>query len=249
MGRADLHVHSTHSKDATTTVRGVLKQASLIGLNVVAITDHDEIRGSLEARELASQYNVEVVPGVEVSTAEGHVLALFVDRPMPRGLPLIDTLVRIGDFGGIAIAPHPINHLPGSMSMESVVAAIADERAQKVLKGIEVYNMGHEIFNKDAQKFSLFLPLSKVAASDSHIFWTVGAGHTKFAGRTAADLRAALENFTTVAVPAEQKSTLRPILSWAGHMFLRRFGYVAESNTPQEPVRIQRVGFSPAGDD
>jgi predicted metal-dependent phosphoesterase TrpH len=249
MGKADLHIHTTHSKDATTTVRGVLKQASLIGLDVIAITDHDEIRGSLEARELASQYNVEVVTGVEVGTREGHLLALYVDRPMPKGLPLIDTLVRIGDFGGIAIAPHPINHLPGSMSMESVVAAIADEKAQKVLKGIEVYNMGHEIFNKDAQKFSLFLPLSKVAASDSHVFWTVGVGHTEFPGRTAMDLRAALEDFKTLAVPADYKFTLRPILAWAGHMLMRRFGYVAENTTPQEPIKIQHVSFSPAGDD
>ncbi|MEW6401351.1 MAG: PHP domain-containing protein [Chloroflexota bacterium] len=249
MGKADLHVHTTYSKDATTTVRGVLKQASLKGLHVIAIADHDEIRGSLEARELASQYNVEVVPGVEVSTQEGHLLALYVDRPMPKGLPMIDTLIRIGDFGGIAIAPHPMNRLPGSLGMEAIVAAMADEKAQKVLKGIEVYNMGHEIFNEDAQKYSLFLPLSQVAASDSHVYWTVGAGHTEFPGYTAADLRVALENFATVAVPAEYKFTLRPLFSWAGHMLLRKLGYVSENHAPQEPVRIQRISYSPAGDD
>jgi hypothetical protein len=133
--------------------------------------------------------------------------------------------------------------------MESIVAAMADERAQKVLKGIEVYNMGHRIFNKDAQKFSLFLPLSQVAASDSHVYWTVGVGHTEFPGKTGADLRIALENFGTVAVPSEKDFTLRPLFAWAGHMLLRRFGYVAENNAPQEPVKIQRIGFSPAGDD
>lgn len=249
MGRVDLHVHTTHSKDATTTVRGVLKQASMRGLNVIAVTDHDEIRGSLEARELASQYNVEVVPGVEVSTKEGHLIALYVDQPMPKGLSMIDTLVRIGDFGGIAIAPHPMNLLPGSLSMEAIVAAMADEKAQKVLKGIEVYNMGHEIFNQDAQKFSHFLPLSKVAASDSHVFWTVGVGYTEFPGKTAADLRRALENFSTTAVPADYKFTLKPILAWAGHMLLRHFGYVAENTTPQEPVKIQHVMLGHAGDD
>jgi len=249
MGKVDLHVHTIHSKDATTTVRGVLKQASLSGLNVIAVTDHDEIRGSLEARELASQYNLEVVPGVEVSTREGHLIALYVDRPMPKGLPMIDTLVRIGDFGGIAIAPHPMNLLPGSLSMEAIVAAMADEKAQKVLKGIEVYNMGHEIFNQDAQKFSHFLPLSQVAASDSHVFWTVGAGHTEYQGSTAADLRRSLENFTTVAFPADYKFSLKPLASWAWHMLLRRFGYVSENTTPQEPVTIQHVSFSPTGDD
>lgn len=241
MGKADLHIHTTYSQDATTTVRGVLKQAALIGLDVIAITDHDEIRGALEARELASQYNLEVITGVEVGTAEGHVVALFVDKPMPKGLSLIDTLLRIGDFGGIAIAPHPINWLPGSMSMESVVTAIANEKTEKVLKGIEVFNMGHEIFNQDAQKFSHFLPLSKIAASDSHVFWTVGIGHTEFTGSSASDLRTSLENFSTVPIPSKEKFNLLPIIGWMGHITLRRFGYVAESNSPQDPVKIQRI--------
>ena len=122
MGQADLHIHTTYSKDGTTTVRGVLKQASNVGLNVVAITDHDEIRGSLVARELAPQYRVEVIPAMEVSAREGHVLALFIEKPIPAGRSLIETLLRIGEQGGIAIAPHPVNPLPKSLPMEALVA-------------------------------------------------------------------------------------------------------------------------------
>jgi hypothetical protein len=125
--------------------------------------------------------------------------------------------------------------------MESVVTAVANGRTERVLKGIEVFNMGHEIFNQDAQKFSHFLPLSKVAASDSHVYWTVGVGHTEFSGSSVSDMRTSLENFTTIPVASKEKFNLLPIISWMGHIMLRRFGYVAENNTPQEPVKVQRI--------
>src|SRR5688572_32742507 len=107
MGTADLHIHSIYSADATTTVRAILKQASDVGLNVIAVTDHDEIRGSLEAQQLAPKYGIEVIPGAEISTKDGHVLALFIKTLPPAGMSLTDTLLQIGGQGGIAIAPHP----------------------------------------------------------------------------------------------------------------------------------------------
>ena len=240
MGKADLHVHSTFSKDGTTTVRAALKQAANIGLNVIAITDHDEIRGSLAACELAPQYRVEAVPAIEVSTREGHVLALFVEKPIPAGRSLIETLLRIGEQGGIAIAPHPVNPLPKSLPMDALVGAVAHPSARHVLKGLEVYNMGHQIFNHLAQKISPWLPLAKTAGSDSHVYWTVGIGQTGFAGFTAADLRQALENMTTIPIPAPTKFTLAPILGWMGSTILRRFGYVARNVASDSPIVIQR---------
>ncbi|MBK8428688.1 MAG: PHP domain-containing protein [Lewinellaceae bacterium] len=170
MGTADLHVHSIYSGDATTTVRAILKQAADVGLNVIAITDHDEMRGSLEAQELASKYGVEVIPGAEVSTKEGHLVALFIQTLPPAGLSLIDTLIHIGKQGGVAIAPHPFNHLPNSLSMEAVLGALTNPRAKGALKGIETHNMGTQNFDKIAQKLSIYLPLAKIASSDAHIF-------------------------------------------------------------------------------
>ena len=240
MGKADLHIHTTYSNDGTTTVRGVLKQASSIGLNVIAITDHDEIRGSLVARELAPQYRLEAIPGMEVSTREGHVLALFIEKPIPPGRTLIETLLRVGDQGGIAIAPHPVNPLPKSLPMDALVGAVAHQSAKHVIRGIEVYNMGHQIFNYLVQKISPWLPLAKTAGSDSHVYWTVGIGQTGFAGFKAADLRRALENMTTIPIQAPTKFNLAPIISWMGHVILRRFGYVAENLSPEDPIIIQR---------
>jgi len=118
MGFADLHIHSMHSRDATTTVRAALKQSADVGLDVIAITDHDAITGALEARELASQYGVEVVTGAEVSTQDGHLVALYVEELPPGGMSLMDTLSWIGHHGGIAIAPHPFNQLPYSLDLQ-----------------------------------------------------------------------------------------------------------------------------------
>jgi predicted metal-dependent phosphoesterase TrpH len=244
MGAADLHIHSTYSYDATTTVRAVLKQAADVGLNVIAIADHDEIRGSLEARELASKYGIECIPAVEVSTKEGHLVALFVETLPPAGLPLVDTLIHIGRLGGVAIAPHPFNNLPSSLSMESVVSALTNPRAKGVLKGIETHNMSTQSFDTVAQKLSVYLPLAKIASSDAHVYWAIGAGRTEFPGETAQDLRNALDQMTTVPIPYQEEFSAKTILSWARRMTLRKFGYASDSKSASQPINTQRMSQS-----
>ena len=108
MGLADLHIHTIYSYNGTASLPAILKRAQQIGLNVIAITDHDEIAGSLRALELASIYRVEVIPRIEVTTAEGDLLALNVTEKIQRDLPLIDTILKVGELGGFCIAPHPM---------------------------------------------------------------------------------------------------------------------------------------------
>lgn len=237
MGTADLHIHSIYSGDATTTVRAILKQAVDVGLDVIAITDHDEVRGSLEAQSMASHYGVEVISGAEVSTKEGHLVALFIKTLPPSGMSLIDTLTYIGKQGGVAIAPHPFNHLPNSLSMESVLGALNNPRAKAALKGIETHNMGTQNFDKIAQKISIYLPLAKIASSDAHIYWAIGAGRTEFPGKTAADLRIALEKNTTVPIPYEEESSARAVMSWVRRIAMRRFGgYASDTKSASTPI-------------
>ncbi len=240
MGKADLHLHTAYSPDATTTVRGVLKRAREARLDVIAVTDHDEIRGAFEARELASQYGVHVVPGVEISTAQGHLVGLFIEKVPPTGLSMIETLLHIGEMGGIAIAPHPDAPFPSSPKLRTILEALAHPRAKRVLAGIEVYTMGYRFFNKHTRQITKFLPLSQVASSDSHVYWTVGAGRTEFAGSTPAELRQALEKFSTTAIPAAQEVISRPLIAWVNHMTLKRFGYVFDSSSPECPVKLSR---------
>jgi predicted metal-dependent phosphoesterase TrpH len=241
MGTADLHIHSAYSYDATATVRAVLKHAADVGLDVIAITDHDEIRGSLEAHELAPKYGVEVIPGVEVSTSEGHLLALFVETIPPRGMSLIDTLIHIGKLGGVAIAPHPFNNFAVSLSMEAVVGALTNPRAKGVLKGMETHNMSTQSFDTIAQKLSIYLPLAKIGSSDAHVYWAIGAGRTEFPGKTAQDLRNALEQMTTVPLPYQEEFSTTAILSWVRRIALRKLGYASDSKSATQPINTQRM--------
>ena len=241
MGTADLHIHSTYSHDATITVRAILKQAADVGLNVIAVTDHDEIRGSLEAHKFAPTYGIESIPAAEVTTKDGHLVALFVKTLPPSGLTLVDTLIHIGKLGGIAFAPHPFNNLPGSLSMEVVVGALTNPHAKSVLKGIETHNMGTQSFDSVAQKLAIYLPLAKIASSDAHVYWAIGAGRTEFPGETAQDLRNALDHNTTVPIPYEGEFSTRALLSWARRMTLRRFGYASDSTSAAHPINTQKM--------
>jgi len=240
MGTADLHIHSTYSPDATTTVRAILKHATDVGLDVIAITDHDEIRGSLEARDLAHLYGLEAIPGAEVSTKDGHLVALFVETLPPSGLSFVDTLLFIGKQGGIAIAPHPFNNLPSSLPMEAVIGALANPRAKAVLKGIETHNMGTQAFDSVAQKLSIYLPLARIASSDAHVYSAIGAAHTHFPGKTANELRDALERNTTVPIPYKGEFGTNTLFNWVRRVILRRFGYASDSRSATEPVNTQR---------
>ncbi|RJP54158.1 MAG: PHP domain-containing protein [Anaerolineaceae bacterium] len=239
MGTADLHIHSIYSHDATATVHAILKQAMDVGLDVIAITDHDEFRGSLEAQQIAPAYGVEVVPGAEVSTEDGHLVALYIKTLPPAGMSIVDTLLHIGRQGGIAIAPHPFNNLPNSLSMKAVLRALAHPRAKDVLKGIETHNMGTQAFDKVARKISAYLPLARIASSDAHIYWAVGAGRIEFAGKTARELRAALETNATLPIPYDGEESARAIFSWARRIAMRRLGYASDARSASGEIDTQ----------
>jgi len=244
MGFADLHIHSTYSPDSATTVRAILKQAADAKLSVIAVTDHDEIHGSLEARSLAPQFGLESIAGAEVSTADGHVLALYIETLPPAERPLIETLLFIGKQGGIAIAPHPFNPLPGSLSMEAVLGALAHPIAKGVLKGIETHNMGTRSFNATVQKLSIYLPLARIGSSDSHVYWTIGGARTEFPGKTAQDLREALNRNATVPYLDEEKFSPKMFTSWLRYMILRRFGFATDTKSAGQPINTQRMSQS-----
>src|SRR5512139_3726238 len=142
MGLADLHLHTIYSYDGTASVPAVLARAKQVGLDVIAITDHDEIKGALKAFDLAPEFGIEVIPGIEITTAEGDLLALFVTEKIEPNLPLIETILKVREAGGICIAPHPMARGMGmkSLSRASIARALDHPEASHVLLGIETYN-------------------------------------------------------------------------------------------------------------
>ncbi len=142
MGLADLHTHTIYSYDGTASVPAVLQRAHELGMDVIAITDHDEIRGALEAVELAPHYGVEVIPGIEITTAQGDLLALGITEPVKAGLPLLETILKVRALGGVCIAPHPMAHGMGmkSLSAQSILKVLKISEVADTLIGIETYN-------------------------------------------------------------------------------------------------------------
>lgn len=229
LGKADLHMHTTASFDGTATVRATLKQAaSHAGLDVIAITDHDQVRASLEARSLAADYGIEVITGAEISTREGHVVALFIERDIPAKLSLIETVIRIGAQGGIAIAAHPNQPTPTSLPFRSIAEAAAHAEAGTVLRGIEYFNMNptHSPFNRRSQQAARRLNLAHIGSSDAHLPDMVGAGVTRFVGKTAQDLRQSILNGHTQAEAISAENPTRVLARWIWHYTLRKLGWV-----------------------
>jgi predicted metal-dependent phosphoesterase TrpH len=242
MGLADLHIHTTYSYDGTSTVSAVFKKAAEIGMDVIAITDHDEIRGALEAQELAAHHGLAVIPGSEVSTAEGHLLALFIQCRVPRGLTLEASLRRVAEQGGLAIAPHPGGMRFNSLSPEAIRRALKDPELARVLVGVEVYNAGMFLPGRNAvaQQLADDLPVAQIGNSDAHLLWMLGKGATLFSGKTAAELRTALETRSTWPVQGKEESRVFLVAHWISRYALRKAGWVSSTTGPQEKLRLVR---------
>ncbi len=239
MGLADLHTHTIYSYDGTATVPAVLKRARQAGLDVIAITDHDEIRGALLAEQLAPQFGLEVIPGVEITTAEGDLLALGVHKLVAAGQPLIETLLQIGEQGGYAIAPHPMATGMGmkSLNFYSIRKAARHPEAGKILLGIEIYNA--TAIDRESRMFAEVLAyrtgLARTGSSDAHTLDAIGLGATEFAGNTAADFLRALREGATAPRKSASWDTWRIMSSWAWNYLLSvpaRLIAVAPSITP-----------------
>ena len=220
MGLADLHIHTIYSYDGTASVAGVLHRAQEVGLNVIAITDHDEIKGSLKAFDLAPKFGIEVIPGIEITTADGDLLALFVTEKIEPGLSLIGTILKVGEAGGICIAPHPMARGMGmkSLSRSSIIQALDHPEASRILIGIETYNA--TALDRESNAYAQILAaerpgIAQVGNSDAHILETIGLGATEFLGYTAADLLDALWVGATEVRRGAQLGSARILGSWA----------------------------------
>jgi predicted metal-dependent phosphoesterase TrpH len=244
MGFSDLHIHTIHSWDGTATLSAILKYAAeKTKLNVIAITDHDEIIGALRAEKIAHNYGIEVVTGSEVSTADGHLLALYIREKIPAGMSLVDTVRYVGKLGGICIAAHPMAAGAHSLSADVIIKALRDPEIAKILVGIEAINGGlfHQSSNFLATLLAELLPVASVANSDSHILQTIGYGMTEFEGHTAQDLRLALETHQTKAICTAHATPWLVIPSWLKFYLLRKAGWVRWNPHPLQPMRLGRV--------
>ena len=231
MGKADLHVHTSYS-DGMAGAREVLDYVEAqTDLDVLAITDHDDVRGALKAREIWARgnYRFELVTGAELTTIEGHLLALFVDEPLPNLCHMEKALEAILRQGGVAVAPHPMNPFTRSLGAREL-------RRAEGLHGIEAASCspGSAMRRAKALALNRELGLAEVGGSDAHFLELIGGAYTSFEGRTGAELKAAILTGTTAAANGR-----RPSLRQIGVRRLAQQTYRGIMTTPR------RMGWGP----
>ncbi len=168
----DLHMHTDHSPDCATPVEVLLATASEQGLGAIAITDHNEISGALEAREKAAAAGLKVIVGEEVKTAsQGEVIGLFIEEKIPRGLTLEETVSEIKRQGGLVYVPHPFDRMHSVPDYEHLLPILEE------IDAIEVFNPRVAIgaFNEEAARFAGKYRIVAGAGSDSHVAQGLGS--------------------------------------------------------------------------
>jgi predicted metal-dependent phosphoesterase TrpH len=172
----DLHMHTDHSGDCATPVEVLLATAREQGLGAIAVTDHNEISGALQAREQAEESSahppVKVIVAEEVKTAEqGEVIGLFIEEKIPRGLTLAETVAEIKRQGGLVYVPHPFDRMHAVPDYEHLLTIIDEVDA------IEVFNPRVAIgaFNEEAARFAAKYRIVAGAGSDSHVAQGLGS--------------------------------------------------------------------------
>jgi len=171
--RFDLHVHSTYSGDSINKVEEVLDICTRKGLAGVAIIDHNSLEGFRHALSLG-RHDVLIIPGMEVSSAEGHVLAYNIQEVIPRGLGVAETIDRIRAQGGMAVAAHPYRMWSG-LGEEATLANDFD--------AIEVHNgRSTHAHNDRAADLAVRMERPFTAGSDSHEPSTVGKAYFETSG-------------------------------------------------------------------
>ena len=210
MGKADTHLHTQYSGYSRL---GVMKFPESVispemqvdkgrenGMDVIAITDHDETRAAFIAQEYAKRYDdIEVIVGEEVTTRDGEVIGLFLNERIPADLPIGETIDIIREQGGLVIAPHPFSYHVFGLKEQMLVLDV---------DGFETINGGHpdSYSNRFAKIVMDRYPgrWAEMSGSDAHSLYTSGYNWTEFEGTTAEDFRRSVLNRTTKAagVPA-----------------------------------------------
>jgi hypothetical protein len=168
----DLHMHTDHSSDCATPVDVLLATARAQGLGAIAVTDHNEVSGALDARAKAEEYGVKVIVGEEVMTGhQGEVIGLFIEEKIARGMTLEETIAEIKRQGGLVYVPHPFDRMHSVPDYEHLLEVVEDVDA------IEVFNPRIAIpaYNEEAVRFAGKYRIVGGAGSDAHVAQGLGS--------------------------------------------------------------------------
>ena len=190
---ADLHCHTASSFDSLSKPADVVRVAAERGLTHLAITDHDRIDGAIDGRAIAARVapHVTVIVGEEIKSADGDLVALFLDEAVPPGLSADATIAAVHAQGGLIGIPHPFDRYRGSLLKDARM-----ERLVEMVDWVETHNARVVLGNGNQKAAELAHAHGRpgIAVSDAHSSFEVGVAYTAFDEdpSTAAGLLAAL---------------------------------------------------------
>lgn len=164
--KVDLHTHTNVSPDALSTPAAMVARAQAMGLDRLAITDHNRIDGALAAQALDP---ARIIVGEEITTAEGtEVLGLYLQEVVPPGLPWREVIRRLRDQGAAIVAPHPTAY-PRQRAAHAA-------RAVRDADALEIHNRRAfwPAWNRSARALAAATGRPGVAGSDAHHTWSLG---------------------------------------------------------------------------
>lgn len=172
----DLHMHSYYSDCSRNKPKDILKMAKAVGLNGIAITDHHTLKAYPILKKLNIDKNFEIIPGEEITTQYGDVIALYIKSEI-KTRDFLQVVKEVKSQGGLIVIPHPFRNMPG------ITAKFPLEKFKDKIDAIEVFNSRTlTSANFKAKVMAEKLGLAQTGSSDGHILVDIGKGYTLFKG-------------------------------------------------------------------
>jgi predicted metal-dependent phosphoesterase TrpH len=175
---AELHCHTTFS-DGWASPGDCVRQAARRGLQILAITDHNTAAGALPYWQQPLQDGLLVIPGEEISTELGHVLAFFVRTTIAPG-PFEAVLAQIREQEAVPFMAHPYHIALGNRWRHKPIFKLTPAYLNQLV-GLETCN-GHNrtLANQLAERLAHGKKLPCISGSDAHLPWEIGNARTRF---------------------------------------------------------------------
>ena len=220
---AELHCHSIYSKrikvphEGMDSPKDILRHAKSLGIDAVAISDHDTFRGTQEAMKLGKRYNIIIIPAEEVTTAQGHLIALGITEKIKPGMSVHETIDAIHGQGGIATAPHAFD-----INNDGLRGLAKHCDAMESFNSINV----DRVSNFKSLSFATENKIPMIAGSDAHSLEMMGRGLTRI--EKAYDMDGALKAIKNgrVSVATKKYIPIKIIMDWSLHRLKLSYDFV-----------------------